>query len=869
MSTTVKPQDDAALLAEYARARTPAAFEAFARRHADWIYSAALRITREPAMAEDVMQGVMLAASRKAPQLSRHPAVVSWLFRATRFGAGAVLRAERRRRRHESEAARISAKAGQGPEWTEVREALDATVAALPSHEREAILLRFYRQLSYAEISAELRIAEEAARKRVSRAVTRLRGKLGIQDSDASLATMLETSAVTRAPKPLSFSSSAGPGARLAADAVQAASTLMRLKLPAALLAILAMVGLTLATWGTGHPAASGAAPAVSASMPATRTAGRDIVVRVVDGEERSVAGASVGAQVWALGTGKTLDNVVATTDASGNGTLRLPQDGIVKFIFASKGDVGLDYFAVWPAEHIKQDPFHLEQNFAGPLKFTLNGAKRIRVHAQDEAGKPLAGVEVYPWVIGKPGKGEDLNVFQFRQRTNAEGNASIAEIPADTTTPRITVWAKLDGYTSPARWVWDASRPDEVLNVTLVRQVHVKGKVSDGAAEPIGNGTVTIAGAGRDSMTNFVQTSVPVAADGTFEADLDPDMAYVFVAFKGHYVSRQVSRVILREPPKEPLVLELAEGIHVVGQVTEGEQGRPVSDLRLSLMLRGETPKDGSLDTLPNPANNRHAITPFIWQAVRTDAEGGFEFFACPGDYYTDTSVPGERNMQQLKLTGAERERRVDIRLRRIAPIPASFRGRVVRTVDGADVPVPEAKLSGQPEETLTGLGSPSAVADGEGRFQMEHPAGDLFVYAESPDGSLRSLTKVDAAAKEVTIRVGPAATVHGRVVDGEGRSVAGLPLDYGIRFTTGKSLSGPMWTMRFGGKVSTGADGTFDLPNLVPGQAYELRVVIGAGADMSWQTLKKELVADKPGRTDIGDMTFKPPERPTTRRR
>ena len=60
------------------------------RRHVDWVYSAAVRVTRDPALAEDVTQGVFVALARKAGRLARHPAVTGWLFQAVRYGAAAA-----------------------------------------------------------------------------------------------------------------------------------------------------------------------------------------------------------------------------------------------------------------------------------------------------------------------------------------------------------------------------------------------------------------------------------------------------------------------------------------------------------------------------------------------------------------------------------------------------------------------------------------------------------------------------------------------------------------------------------------------------------------------------------------------------------
>jgi hypothetical protein len=63
-------------------------------------------------------------------------------------------------------------------EWQELAPHLDLAVQALSQEDRSAVLLRFYQQKSHADIAAALGVSEEAARKRVSRAVTKLREAL-------------------------------------------------------------------------------------------------------------------------------------------------------------------------------------------------------------------------------------------------------------------------------------------------------------------------------------------------------------------------------------------------------------------------------------------------------------------------------------------------------------------------------------------------------------------------------------------------------------------------------------------------------------------------------------------------------------------
>jgi DNA-directed RNA polymerase specialized sigma24 family protein len=74
--------------------------EVLVAAHLDLVYSAALRQVRDPHFAEDVTQNVFLIAARKSGELPPDR-VGAWLIVVTRYAALSVLRAERRRRKHE------------------------------------------------------------------------------------------------------------------------------------------------------------------------------------------------------------------------------------------------------------------------------------------------------------------------------------------------------------------------------------------------------------------------------------------------------------------------------------------------------------------------------------------------------------------------------------------------------------------------------------------------------------------------------------------------------------------------------------------------------------------------------------------------
>ena len=72
-------KSDPQLLADYDHSRSEPAFTELTRRHLDFVYSAALRMVRDPHLAEDVTQSVFVALAKNAAQLKTRPTISGWL----------------------------------------------------------------------------------------------------------------------------------------------------------------------------------------------------------------------------------------------------------------------------------------------------------------------------------------------------------------------------------------------------------------------------------------------------------------------------------------------------------------------------------------------------------------------------------------------------------------------------------------------------------------------------------------------------------------------------------------------------------------------------------------------------------------------
>ncbi len=215
--------EDAELLRRYATDRSEEAFAELVRRRVDLVYSVALRrVGGDAHLAQDVTQRVFADLARKAPALAQRAVLSGWLCRSAHYAGCEVVRGERRRRAREEESQAMqetSWSPAEDVDWNRVRPLLDEALGELSELDRDAIALRYFEDRPFAEIGARLRLSEEAARKRVDRALDKLGAALsrhGVTSSTAALGVALATHASVAAPAGLAGSVTA---ASLAAGA--------------------------------------------------------------------------------------------------------------------------------------------------------------------------------------------------------------------------------------------------------------------------------------------------------------------------------------------------------------------------------------------------------------------------------------------------------------------------------------------------------------------------------------------------------------------------------------------------------------------------------------------------------------------------
>jgi len=280
---------DMELLRHYSQQGSEEAFAELVRRHIHLVYSVALRHVRIAAAAEEITQAVFVILASKAASLRPATVLESWLYETTRLTSLSFLRGERRRQRREQEAY-MQSTAQESPDvpvWNQLAPLLDEAMARLQHKDREAVILRFFKEKNLGDVAVALQVSESAAQSRVHRAVNKLRKffiKRGVVLTTAAIAGAISANSVQAAPAALARTVTA---VGLAKGATASATTLIMIKEALKLIAwakaktavviatvVLMGTGTTMVTVQAVHAARAAAAPDIQGAWEGVGTLG-------------------------------------------------------------------------------------------------------------------------------------------------------------------------------------------------------------------------------------------------------------------------------------------------------------------------------------------------------------------------------------------------------------------------------------------------------------------------------------------------------------------------------------------------------------------------------------------------------------------
>ena len=182
--------NDIEMLRAYAERGSEEAFQNLVRKHIGMVYRVSLRhVNGDRALAEDACQLVFNDLARKAKSVDPNTIMTGWLYRHAFHTASRIARTEKRRRIREDRYATdqaVDASETSDAAKENLRSLADRLLSGLREKDRAAVLLRFYEGRSYSEIGAVLGMSTDAAEKRISRSVERIRRRLRLGTASAT-----------------------------------------------------------------------------------------------------------------------------------------------------------------------------------------------------------------------------------------------------------------------------------------------------------------------------------------------------------------------------------------------------------------------------------------------------------------------------------------------------------------------------------------------------------------------------------------------------------------------------------------------------------------------------------------------------------
>ena len=838
--------NDWELIQAYCRNGSESAFETLVKRHVDFVYCSALRQVRDPLLAEDVSQAVFLLLVRKARAFRSGTVLVSWLFRTTQFVAARALRTEYRRQRRELEAAAMNP-LSSSPEtdqpWERIAPILDEALATLPSKDRDAVLLRFFSRKPFGQVGAEIGVSEDAAKKRVTRALARLRQfftQRGTTLSTAALTAILAERAAQAAPAGIGTKIAAAFGAGASTTSATPAATLVKIALRdlfrtkvkwglvggAATVALLFWVNTALRPIQGEQINVDGNTPATFAAttaneqptpppgiIPTINRGDRVMSLLVAQAETRTpVPEARVLVECW---DGKQMERILdSTTDAQGTLKVPVPTRSFetLQIWVSAAGRVPM--FAQWQA-HEFSEPVLLHTLF-------LEEGQLAHGTILDETGNPISGAKV-----SFRGPGAD-RVKRESRHFHSELSAAYTGVDGRWTTTQLTpqvpglgvdIRVTHPDFTPAQPWV--GSLPGFPTNAVLILSngVALSGRVVAADGSPIVEAT-----AAKQSGRAYL--SARTDADGRFTwPHIEPGRVFVDVEASGF---ETIHESVWATNAANEFVFTLTESSNQVqspsntpriwlrGSVVDAEAGTPIPRFRVLIGSDGPFNRSGSEAVLHSPRflGEGHDGR-FDWHAV---ADGGAFRLQVEAEGYLE-SISGQRTAE----TAAEE---FEFKLKRGTILTGIVLTAGQLPAEGAAVTLAGGGFGavmhrpGQMVDPNPGFETTRTRTDRDGRFTLKLKTGARGVAVIHDSGcALLSI----AAATNAPVVLPPWGAIEGALFLG------GEPAPNQHVSVTGrqKSETDPLLLLSFSYRTTTDDHGRFRFEKVPPGEHAVAREV------------------------------------------
>ena len=670
---------DFELLQAYTTEGEEDAFTELVNRYLGLVYSAALRQAPDASAASEITQSVFIILARKATTIRKDAVLAGWLLRTTRFTAANARRREHYRQQMEQRAMENVYPTESESVWNEIAPLLDEALAALGERDRDVLALRFFSQKSYKEIGAALASSEESARKRVSRAMDKLRAilaKRGKALPAAAVGSAISAHAVTEAPTELA---STVAGVAMAKSALVSGSipllaraTLQSLKwlqwkAAAIRIAAVSMAGtIVLLMVFNSRPAsqpASVPSPVLASRFPnapgqapgplsASSNSGmntvtadkRQLLLRVVDSENGKPVPNARLTLTWITSFPNRETNVFST-DPKGECTLPVDRTPVSNWNWRT--EVFKDGYV---PKYVSWSAWQGDAVSDIPAEYTLKLARSIEIGglALNDKGDPVNGVRVVFSVVGPaPATSHDRERLTMMghyhtELTDAQGRWHCNHVPAQfsmityeflhTDYLPATFGTAALGATSSGGLTYLPETDLRNGSATFVLKpgFDVSGLVTDEGGHPIPNAKVTENRQWREPSANRLSEN-----DGRFRfRNLGQREAVLTVQAEG-FAPKDLT--LNPAAQREELRFVLSKGGPLRGRVVD-EAGAPIDQATLQLA--------------PDTRNRERSE----WR-TKTDEQGKFEWLSAPTpkDSYTVEAAGYSETRAELTADGGE----------------------------------------------------------------------------------------------------------------------------------------------------------------------------------------------------------------------
>ena len=766
--------------------------------HADWLRRLAAGLVGD---GEDVVQDTWVAALRSPPRTDS--SVQPWLATVMRNIARNRWRARRVRQRAAAELVPATEQtAAPSPqdllERAQLQRILSELVLELEEPYRSTVLLRYYEGLDSADIATRLGLPAGTVRWRLKEGIDRLRrGMDARHGGDRRRWVLLLAPLAAPASRP---GGGSGGGAAIpfatGGAAAAAMSTTGKIAV-AALLAVLVLGG-GAALWRLVGTSPGGSVPEVAAArvralrpLSALETA---LPPAAIEGAVEDPAGQPISGAVVVLSRA-TRDWLTASLPA---GLAVSDRDGRFRFEDARPGEHLVSASA--PGFVATFSPtFALRARERKQVPLTLSpGGELLQGRVLDEGGGPIPGARVTARITLSGGGLGDGPARLVQTLADGEGRYRLALSPRE-----YTVRAEADGY-APLETTAAVTRPLQ-QDLRLHPAALASGRVvARDTGQPLAGAEVRVDPV--DPREGLGARATRTDDEGRFTFDDLSATQYRLNARQG---------TMLGEGP----VLDLIAAARVDGVEVALDRGAAVA----GRLIYAE-PSEGSAPPAKLRAEASSAAPHAIGEGGRGVAGVAVTLAAttaisgADGSFRVEGVSPGRHRLRVATSregwTGVDKEltvgpgglNRVEVTLSR----GGLLTGRVLKA-DGT--PAPGAQLRADPDGGRGLLMPITAESGGDGTFRIAGlPDGTATVQAWDPVfGVARQEVGPfsGASQQQVDLRLGPAASISGRVTFDDGSPAAAVSVAF-----TGQGRGMPYTS------VSTVDDGRFSVQGLLPGR-------------------------------------------------